>query len=83
MESIYYVISWLCHRKCAHCYEDRFRPYYGDELTRVVNEARESFPKVIANLPPRFTFLDTTDPNRMEPFPKSRGASGFQAARCC
>ena len=27
MDSIYYVITWLCHRTCDHCYDDRFRPY--------------------------------------------------------
>ncbi len=27
MDSIYYVITWLCHRTCEHCYDDRFRPY--------------------------------------------------------
>ena len=32
MESIYYVMSWACHRKCVHCYEDRFRPYVRGEL---------------------------------------------------
>jgi hypothetical protein len=35
MESIYYVVTFLCHRQCPHCYEDRFRPYYGDDLERV------------------------------------------------
>jgi hypothetical protein len=24
LESIYYVVSWLCHRQCPHCYEERF-----------------------------------------------------------
>ncbi|MBI1357126.1 MAG: radical SAM/SPASM domain-containing protein [Acidobacteria bacterium] len=62
MESIYYVLSWLCHRRCPHCYEDRFHPYYGEELERVAAEAREAFPRVIANLPPRMTFLDLADP---------------------
>jgi len=27
MESIYYVMCFGCHRRCKHCYEDRFRPY--------------------------------------------------------
>ena len=39
MESIYYVISWLCHRRCAHCYDTRFRPYVRDERDAVVGEA--------------------------------------------
>ena len=58
MESIYYVMSWLCHRRCRHCYEDRFRPYAGEELRQVVDEAQGSFAKVIANFPERMTYLD-------------------------
>jgi sulfatase maturation enzyme AslB (radical SAM superfamily) len=27
MDSIYYVLTWLCHRQCDHCYDERFRPY--------------------------------------------------------
>lgn len=27
MDSLYYVITWLCHRSCDHCYDERFRPY--------------------------------------------------------
>jgi hypothetical protein len=56
MESIYYVMSWLCHRTCRHCYEDRFRPYHGAELERVTAEARANFPRVIAHLPERHTW---------------------------
>lgn len=51
-------MSWLCHRRCRHCYEERFRPYAGAELTGVVDEARQSFRRVIANLPERMTYLD-------------------------
>jgi MoaA/NifB/PqqE/SkfB family radical SAM enzyme len=58
MESIYYVMSWLCHRTCAHCYEDRFRPYHGGDLRRVVEQAASIAPRVIANLPDRLTYLD-------------------------
>ncbi len=63
MESIYYVICYLCHRTCAHCYEDRFRPYYGDELADVVNHSKSTVPRVIDNLPERMTYRDwgTTD----------------------
>jgi hypothetical protein len=61
MEAIYWVMSWLCHRRCVHCYEDRFRPYAGEELTEVVKEARTFFPKIIENLPRRMTFLDVAD----------------------
>lgn len=59
MESLYWVMSWLCHRTCEHCYEDRFRPYYGADLERVVAEARDAFPRIIANLPPRLTYQDS------------------------
>lgn len=58
MESIYYVLCWHCHRRCKHCYEDRFRPYIRDELAAVVAEAQRAAPKVIANLPERMTFLE-------------------------
>ena len=61
MESIYYVMTFLCHRQCPHCYEDRFRPYYGDELEQVVSESRSNFPHIIENLPDRMTYLDTED----------------------
>lgn len=69
MESIYYVMSWLCHRMCEHCYEDRFRPYYGADLERVVAEARDAFPRIIANLPDPMTYRDLADPD---------GAGGFR-----
>lgn len=62
MESLYYVISWLCHRTCEHCYEDRFRPYYGADLERVTAESRAAFPRIIDNLPERMTYLDLRDP---------------------
>lgn len=58
MESIYYVISWLCHRTCPHCYEDRFRPYYGADLERVAGEARANFRRVIANFPARMSYRE-------------------------
>jgi hypothetical protein len=61
MESIYYVMCWQCHRRCVHCYEDRFRPYHGDDLQKIVREAQASFPRVIANFPERMTFLDPSD----------------------
>src|SRR6476659_5385970 len=51
LESIYYVISWICHRQCPHCYEDRFHPYQGAELSRVVTEARTSFERIIDHFP--------------------------------
>src|SRR5262249_25144462 len=61
MESIYYVMTFLCHRQCPHCYEDRFRPYHGDDLERVVSESRSNFPRIIRNFPDRMTYLDIVD----------------------
>jgi hypothetical protein len=58
VESIYYVICYLCHRTCTHCYEDRFRPYHGDELQEVVAQSIAAFPKIIANLPDRTTYRE-------------------------
>ncbi len=58
MESLYYVMAWACHRKCKHCYEDRFRPYVRDGLEAVVAEAEANFPRIIANLPARMTWQD-------------------------
>ncbi len=51
VESIYYVLSTLCHRQCAHCYEDRFRPYHGAELVEVVDQARRHFRRIIDHFP--------------------------------
>jgi len=66
MESLYYVMSWACHRKCRHCYEDRFRPYVRHELERVVAEAEANFPRIIAHLPERMTWLDRSGPEPVE-----------------
>ncbi|MGF1462858.1 MAG: SPASM domain-containing protein [Maricaulaceae bacterium] len=63
MESIYWVLSWACHRRCAHCYDDRFRPYVRDELARVVGEGQAAYERIIANLPDDFTYLDPASPN--------------------
>jgi hypothetical protein len=50
VESIYFVMSWLCHRTCEHCYEDRFRPYVRGELETVVETAVDHarFPPMVA-----------------------------------
>jgi hypothetical protein len=62
LESIYFVMAWACHRKCRHCYEDRFRPYTRGALETVIAEAAANFPRIIANLPDRMTYLDPDDP---------------------
>jgi hypothetical protein len=58
MESIYYVLCWHCHRRCKHCYEERFRPYVRDELAAVVAEAVRNAPRIIANLPARLSYVE-------------------------
>lgn len=61
MESIYYVMTYLCHRTCEHCYEDRFHPYHGPERGAVVKQSQSNFARIIENLPPRMTYLDRAD----------------------
>ena len=61
MESLYFVLSWLCHRTCEHCYEDRFHPYHGEELKRVVNQSRQNVPIIIDHLPDRMSYADRND----------------------
>jgi len=73
MESIYYVMAWACHRKCRHCYEDRFRPYIRGELEEVVREAERNYPRILANLPERFTYLDLDDPQADGTYPEKTG----------
>jgi MoaA/NifB/PqqE/SkfB family radical SAM enzyme len=58
MQSLYWVLTWACHRKCNHCYDDRFRPYVRDALTEVVGEGVAAYQKVIANLPDDLTWLN-------------------------
>jgi len=58
MQAIYWVLTWACHRKCVHCYDDRFRPYVRDALTRVVAEGQHAYEKVIANLPDDMTWTN-------------------------
>ena len=75
MESIYYVLCWACHRRCKHCYEGRFRPYVRGALRKVVDEARESFPKVLASLPDELSYLDLNAPSETAPGGYERRAS--------
>ena len=60
MESLYYVLTWLCHRTCQHCYDERFHPYHGDELSHVVAQSRSNFARVIAHLPESMVYRDRT-----------------------
>lgn len=61
MESIYYVMAWACHRRCRHCYEERFRPYVREAFDGVVAEALRNFPRIIDNLPERMTYIDLAE----------------------
>jgi hypothetical protein len=63
MESIYFVMSWLCHRSCKHCYESRFHPYHGEEAERLVRQAEQNVPCIIDHLPARMTYLDWKNPD--------------------
>jgi hypothetical protein len=63
MESIYYVMAWACHRRCTHCYDDRFRPYARGDLEAVVGEAERNFPRIVEHFPDRMTYLDLDDPH--------------------
>jgi hypothetical protein len=67
MESIYYSICWHCHRRCKHCYEERFHPYVREALEKVVSEAEAAFPRIVANLPERMTYLDRAEPDPEAP----------------
>jgi hypothetical protein len=61
MESIYYVMAWACHRRCKHCYEERFRPYVRGALGTVVAEAVHNFPSIFDHFPERFSYIDLAD----------------------
>ena len=60
MQAIYWVLTWACHRKCKHCYDDRFRPYVRDALADVVGEGRAAYRQVLANLPDDLSWVDET-----------------------
>jgi hypothetical protein len=73
MESIYYVAAWACHRRCRHCYEDRFRPYARGELGAVLDEALHNMPRIVDHLPERMTYLDRRDPRADGSLPEKPG----------
>lgn len=58
MQSLYWVLTWACHRKCVHCYDDRFRPYVRGALTDVVAEGQRACEAILANLPDDMTWID-------------------------
>jgi hypothetical protein len=63
MEAIYWVLTWACHRRCRHCYDDRFRPYSRGELQRVVGEGQHAHRAILRNLPDDMSYLDPGRPN--------------------
>jgi hypothetical protein len=73
MESLYYVMAWACHRKCRHCYEDRFRPYVRGALDAVVAEAERNFPRIVDNFPERLTYIDLDAPRADGTFAEKTG----------
>lgn len=58
MQAIYWVLTFACHRRCAHCYDDRFRPYLREGFERVLGEGRAAYEAIIANLPDDMTWVD-------------------------
>ena len=74
MESIYYVMAWACHRRCKHCYEERFRPYVRGALDTVVAEAVRNFPRIVDHFPERMTYIDLGDvPDAEGQYPQKTG----------
>jgi len=63
MQSLYWVLTWACHRKCKHCYDDRFRPYVRDALSEVVGEGQQAYQTIIQNLPDDMTWFDPANPD--------------------
>ncbi|QUW01277.1 SPASM domain-containing protein [Chloracidobacterium sp. MS 40/45] len=63
MESIYFVLSWPCHRQCPHCYDDRFHPYQGEEMKSLVAESARNIERLVANLPQHMRYFDLHDPD--------------------
>jgi MoaA/NifB/PqqE/SkfB family radical SAM enzyme len=62
MQSLYWVLTWACHRKCTHCYDDRFRPYIRDSLSEVVGEGQAAYQAIIDNLPDDMRWRDPAHP---------------------
>ncbi len=73
LESIYYVITWACDRACAHCYDDRFRPYPSDDRSRMLAKQAEQMPKIVGHFPDRLTFRDLCDQQADGIFPEKPG----------
>ena len=59
MQSIYWVVTWACHRKCPHCYDDRFRPYVREALDRVIAEGANAYSQILRHLPDTMRWRDS------------------------
>jgi len=70
VESIYWVLCWACHRRCVHCYEDRFRPYVRGALEAVIAEAERNTARILPNLPNLPDAMLYRDPSAPEAPPK-------------
>ncbi len=64
MQSLYWVLTWACHRRCKHCYDDRFRPYVRDALSEVVGEGQAAYQRIIDNLPDDLSWIDPNEPEK-------------------
>lgn len=61
LESLYYVLTWACNRRCSHCYDERFRPYSDKELEPMLERQEQALRRVVANLPERLGLWVHTD----------------------
>jgi hypothetical protein len=64
-----------CHRRCRHCYDDRFRPYAAD-LDRIVGDERR-LRRILANLPADMSVRDPASPGRAGAAVSSWPAASF------
>lgn len=64
MQSLYWVVTWACHRKCRHCYDERFRPYTRGALDAVIAEGQRAYPLILANLPDAMRWEDAAGISR-------------------
>lgn len=66
LESLYYVLTWACNRSCAHCYDERFRPYSDSALQDMLRRQEVALRRVIANLPERLGVTARAENGREE-----------------
>lgn len=73
LESMYYAITWACRRQCAHCYDDRFRPYTPVEVDDLIAREEAMMPSIVANLPEKLQYSDLEDQDANGTFPPKSG----------